>query len=86
MTELKVKVVPGARRTEVVGRHGDGIKVRVAVPPEGGRANDAMIEVLAEKLGVKPGALRIVRGRTSPQKVVEVDGLGAKEVWDRIGD
>ena len=49
-TRLRLRVSPGARRSEVVGRHGDGWKVRVTAAPEGGRANDAVLELLAERL------------------------------------
>jgi uncharacterized protein (TIGR00251 family) len=81
---LNVKVVPGARRNEIAGRYADGEKVRVTAPPEGDKANRAVLEVLASALGVKHGSMRIVRGQTSPQKVVEVDGLTSDEVWDRL--
>jgi len=84
LTTLKVKVVPGARRTEVVGRYDDGVKARVAAPPEDGKANRALVEALAGRLGVKLGAVRIVRGHASPQKVVEIDGLTMDEVWARL--
>jgi uncharacterized protein len=84
VTTLKVKVVPGARRTEVVGRYDDGLKVRIAAPPEDGKANRALVEVLAERVGVKDDAVRIVRGHSSPQKVVEIEGLTLDEVWTRL--
>ena len=84
MTTLKVKVVPGARRTEIAGRYDDGVKVRVSAPPENGKANRALVEVLARQLGVKEDAVRIVRGQTSPQKVVEIDGLTPEEAWTRL--
>jgi uncharacterized protein (TIGR00251 family) len=81
---LKIKVVPGARRTEIVGRYDDGLKVRVAAPPEGGKANQALIEVLARELGVKNEAVRIVRGHASPHKVVEIDGLSPADALARL--
>jgi len=81
---LNVKVVPGARRTEIVGRYADGVKVRVAAPPEGGKANQALLDVLVDALGVKAASVRITRGHSSPQKVVEVDGLTPEEVWARL--
>jgi uncharacterized protein (TIGR00251 family) len=75
MATLNVKVVPGAKRDELVGRYGDAIKIRVSAPPENGNANTAVIGVLAGALGVRPGAIRLVRGQTSPRKTFEVDGL-----------
>jgi uncharacterized protein (TIGR00251 family) len=81
---LNVKVVPGARRTEIAGRYGEGVKVRVAAPPEGGKANQALLDVLVDALGVKAASVRITRGQTSPQKIIEIDGLTAEDVWNRL--
>src|SRR6476620_2636829 len=53
MATLNVKVVPGASRDRVVGRYGDGVKVQVSAPPEGGKANKAAIEVNARAPGVR---------------------------------
>lgn len=80
---LALRIAPGARRTEVVGRHGDRWKVRVAAPPERGRANEALLRYLAETLGVDGGRLRIVAGAASRDKVVQVVGLTADEA-DRL--
>jgi uncharacterized protein YggU (UPF0235/DUF167 family) len=52
MGRISVTVSPGASRSELVGRHGDGWRARVAVPPERGRANEALRELLAEALDV----------------------------------
>lgn len=70
---LPVKVVPGASRGEIAGWMGDRLKVRVAAPPERGKANEALVELLAEVLGVPRARVRIVSGTASPLKVVEVD-------------
>lgn len=85
MALLNVKVVPGARRTEIVGRYGDAIKLRVAAPPEDGRANQEVLTLLAEALGVDRRSLKIVRGQTSPQKVVDIAGLELAEILRRLG-
>jgi uncharacterized protein (TIGR00251 family) len=74
-TRLRLRVSPGARRTEIAGRHGDGWKVRVAAPPENGRANDAVRELLSERLGLPRHAVTIVSGHRSREKVVELDGI-----------
>ncbi len=74
-TRLRVRVSPGARRTEVAGRYGEGWKIRVAAPPENGRANEAVLRLLAERLGVPRRAMTIVSGHTARDKVVEVTGI-----------
>jgi uncharacterized protein len=79
-----VTVSPGAARTELVGRHGDGWKVRVAAPPERGRANEALVELLASILGVPARSVSVVGGQRGRAKVVEVDGLAAGEVERRL--
>ena len=73
--QLRVRVVPGARRSEVVGRLGDVWKLRVAAPPERGRANDEVVALLARTLDVPRAAVRVVRGHTTHVKLVEIDDL-----------
>jgi uncharacterized protein len=75
MIRLTVKVVPGARQSRVVGPLGDALKLQVAAPPEKGRANEAVIDLLAAHFGVKRGRVRIVSGHAQPRKVVEIDGI-----------
>ncbi len=65
---LRVHVQPGAGRTEVVGRYGDALKVKVAAPPEGGRANQAVAQLLATTLGVAPSNVTLASGETSRSK------------------
>jgi uncharacterized protein (TIGR00251 family) len=83
-TRLRLRVSPGSRRTELVGRHGDGWKVRVAAPPEGGRANDAVLDLLARRLGLPRRALSIVSGRNAREKVVEMSGIDLAETERRL--
>ena len=71
---IQVKVVPGAARDEIVGAYADGLKLRVAAAPEKGRANAAVIRLLATHFGVKPAQVRIVAGTGSPHKRVEIQG------------
>ena len=68
---VRVHVVPGASRTEIKGRHGDAIKVRVSAPPEAGRANRAVTDLIEDTFG---GRASIVSGQTSRTKVVLVHG------------
>ena len=71
---LKVKVAPGSSRTAIAGEMADGtLKVRVAAPPEKGRANEALCALLAEHFGVARRAVTIVSGHGSPRKLVRVE-------------
>ena len=72
---IDVKVVPGASRPGIVGTLGDRLKVRVAEPPEDGKANAAVERLIATWLGVTEA--RVVAGHGRPQKTVEVRGLSA---------
>lgn len=77
--------MPGAARAGVVGRHGDAWKVRVAAPAERGRANDAVVALLAESLGVRAPDVRVVAGLTARDKVVELSGVTLEEAERRLG-
>jgi uncharacterized protein (TIGR00251 family) len=81
---LRLRVSPGAKRNEVVGRHGEGWKVRVAAPAEHGRANDAVLALLASALGVPRDRLTIVTGASSRDKVIGLDGLTPEEAERRL--
>lgn len=74
---VAVKAVPGARRDEVVGRLGERLKVRVSAPAEDGRANAAICALLARELGVPARAVSVVRGASSPEKTVRIEGVAA---------
>ena len=65
---LSVHVHPGAGSTQLVGRHGDALKVRVAAPPSDGRANAAVADLLAETFGLGGGAVELTSGQTSRRK------------------
>jgi len=81
---LLVTLTPGTSSDTIVGRHGDGWKVRVAAAPERGRANAALVALLAETLNVPPAAIRVAAGQTYRWKVVEIDGLDEGEAGRRL--
>ena len=70
---LKLRVASGARRPGFAGRHGDAWKVRVSEPAEGGRANEAVLRLIADALGVSRRDVELVSGHTSHDKVVAVN-------------
>ena len=85
MTRLEIRVQPGAKRPGVAGRLADGtFKFAVTAPPEGGRANAAVVELLAGLLGLRPRGVRVVRGAASRSKTIEVDGLDEGECVARL--
>ena len=71
---VAIHVQPGARRAGVVGRHGDALKVRVSAPPLDGRANRAVIELLAATLDVPAASIEVVAGTTSRRKRLRISG------------
>jgi hypothetical protein len=75
-----VHVQPRATRSEIVGLHGDAIKIRLAAPPVDDAANEALVEILAEALGVSRRAVRIVSGARARSKMVEVVGVSMEQV------
>ena len=83
-TRLRLRVSPGASRSGVVGRHGEAWKLRVAAPPEDGRANDAVTTLLASVLDLSKSSVLIVSGRGSRDKTVELDGLDLAEAERRL--
>lgn len=84
--EIAVHASPGAGRTQVVGRHGAALKVRVAAPPEQGRANDALAALLAEAVGVRPADVELTSGASSRQKRFTVRGVDPAAVGHRLED
>jgi uncharacterized protein len=83
-TRLRLRVSPGASRSALVGRHGDGWKVRVADAPERGRANDALLAFLARVLDVPATGLELLSGPASRDKVVLVRGLDEAATETRL--
>jgi uncharacterized protein len=83
-TRVRLRVSPGAQRTELAGRYGDGWKVRVSAPPERGRANEAVLDLLADKLDLPRRSLSIVSGHTAREKVVLMEGIGRAESERRL--
>jgi uncharacterized protein len=84
VARVEITVSPWAARTELVGRHGGGWRARVAAPPERGRANRALVELVAELAGVTRERVTVVAGAGSRRKLLEVEGLSANELDRRL--
>ena len=83
-TTIHVHLTPRSARDEVLGFEGGVLRARVMAPPVEGRANEALLRLLANALGVPKSALRIVRGQRSREKLVAVEGLDAAELRRRL--
>ena len=82
---LRLRVQPRASRTEVVGLHGDTIRIRLTAPPVDGAANEALLVFLSDRLSVPRSAVRLVSGETSRSKVVTVSGIHLEEAVQGLG-
>jgi uncharacterized protein (TIGR00251 family) len=81
---LQLRVAPGASRPGVVGRHGDAWKVRVAAAPERGKANHAVLDLLAQTLSLPRSSVTLVSGAGSRDKIVELAGIEPDEIERRL--
>ncbi len=79
-TRLRLRVKAGARRVRVVGAHGGALKLEVQAPPERGRANEAVLRLIAATLGVEYRLLELIAGASSQDKLVEIRGVPPSEV------
>ncbi|HYV49740.1 MAG TPA: DUF167 domain-containing protein [Myxococcaceae bacterium] len=77
---LQVLVQPRASRSRVLGEHGGALKIALAAPPVDGAANEALVELLADLLGVPRRQVSLVSGPSSRRKIVQVDGVDAATV------
>lgn len=84
---LKLKVTPKSRANEIVGVRADGaLRIRVTAAPQDGKANEAVIRLLSEALGLTRGAIRLAGGASSREKWVDLDGIDEAEVRRRLGN
>ncbi len=83
-TRLPVKVVPGSSRNCIAGWLGEALRVRVTAPPERGKANSAVEQIIAEALDLSNDAVNIIKGPTSARKVVEIAGPPESEIRSRL--
>lgn len=80
VARISVRLTPRAGRSAIDGWDGDVLRARVAAPPVDGKANDALLRLLAKALGVAPSRVTLVSGAQSRVKIVEVDGMTADVV------
>jgi uncharacterized protein len=80
MARIAVRVQPRSSKNEIAGERDGALIVRVTAPPVEGKANDAVRKLLAKRLGIAPGRVRVVRGASGRDKLVEIDGMEAGAV------
>lgn len=84
VASLEVKAVPGASRSEIAGKLGDALKIRVAAPPEKGKANEAIRKLLSEKLELPLETIELARGDSSAKKLFRITGLSQDELLKQL--
>ena len=77
---IPVRVQPNASKERIVGEYNGQLKIAVSAPPEKGKANKAIIKLLAEKLGTKVSSIRVISGETSREKRIFIEGLRASSL------
>lgn len=84
-TDIKVRVVPRSSRNQMIGLEDGVYKIKLTSPPVDGKANKALREFLAKKLGLAKGSVEIISGERSRKKLVRIHGLPLKEVSTLLG-
>lgn len=82
---IRIKAVPGAKQDQIVGVLGNRLKVRISAPPEAGKANKAICQLIARALGVKRRDVSVVSGQTNPEKIIAVNACDLKEATSQLG-
>jgi uncharacterized protein (TIGR00251 family) len=82
---LPVRAQPGARRAGIQGERNGALKVAVTAPPEDGRANEALVELLRDKLKLKRSQVELISGQTSRDKRFLIRGMSCEELRERLG-
>ncbi|MGD9033728.1 MAG: DUF167 domain-containing protein [Desulfobacteraceae bacterium] len=79
-TRIRVKVLPRSSSNQVIGKEGDVFKVKLTSPPVEGKANKALIELLAKRLRIAKGRIEIISGKSSRLKTVRISGLSLEDI------
>lgn len=84
MGSIRVRLQPRASSSRIVGEKGGVIQVRVTAPPVDGEANAALEKLIAKKLGIAKSKVKVIKGETSREKVLEVEGLDGNDLLDGL--
>ena len=80
MGKIRVKVIPSSSQDSIVGWLGTSLKIKVKAPPEKGKANAAVVKLLAAKLSISEDLVEVAQGHSSPSKVISVTGLSDSDI------
>ena len=83
---IGLRVIPRAKRDAIEGFTNNVLRMRVTAAPQDGSANQAVVKLLAKRLGVARSAIALIRGSKSRDKVVEISGLSLRAVQQRLSD
>ncbi len=86
MSLLKIKGVPGSSRNHIAGWLGESLKIRVTANPEKGKANDAVVTLLADTLKIPKQDITLSSGASSPRKIFKISGLSHSEIKSRLSE
>jgi uncharacterized protein (TIGR00251 family) len=81
---LPVVAQPGARRNAILGERAGALRIAVTAAPERGKANEAILQILAQRLDISPSRLSLISGASSRQKRVLIEAMGAEELRARL--
>jgi uncharacterized protein (TIGR00251 family) len=85
MGAVKFRIIPNAAKTEFAGPYGDALKLKISSPPLDGKANAELVKFLSKKLKISKGAIRIISGETSRDKLVEIEGYDQSGLEKSLG-
>ena len=81
---LKVRLAPGSKSDRILGLHGDALRIAVRAPPERGKANEALVDLIAKELGLHRSAVALSSGQASRDKRIRIQGLSREEILGRL--
>lgn len=82
--KIAVLIYPGAAKNEITGVQNDVLRIKIAAPPVKGKANKELIEYLSHLLGITKGRLEIIKGTTSKNKLISIEGLSKVSVLEKL--
>jgi uncharacterized protein len=82
--KIAIKVQPNARKNEIVGFSNDTLRLKIAAPPDKGKANKELIEFLSDALDLKKSDISILRGLTDHNKLIAIEGISLEELMVRL--